>query len=273
MTAETGARTRKQPRPQSVSLALPAQHGAWGFWLEPALAGLIAAPSAAGVWLVLAGLSALLLHHPLMVAYKDLRRGRTFARTRTALLLAAIYAFVALAAFWMAHTQAEASFWPALVIALPFALVYFWHDLRNEARSLPAELCGTIAFAALAPASALAAGWPLIPALALWAVLIARAVTSVLYIRERLRLEKGKPADKALVNGAHAAGVVVLIMLAVLGAAPWLPVIGGLVLAARAWQGLSERRHTVPAKILGFRELAYGVLYALLTGIGYRMLY
>jgi len=272
MTAAPQARTHTRTRPQWVSLALPAQHGGWGFWLEPALAGAIAAPSAGGLWLALAGLGALLIHHPLMVAYKDLRRGRLFARTRTALLLTAIYAALALASFWMAHTQAVASFWPALVMALPFALVYFWHDIRNDARSLLAELCGTVAFAALAPASALAAGWALIPALALWALLITRAITSVLYIRERLRLEKGKPADRALVHGAHLLAIVILLALALAEVAPWLPLVGGVLLAARALLGLSERRRSVPPKILGFREIAYGTLFTLLAGIGYRLL-
>lgn len=251
---------------------MPAQHGGWGFWMEPALAGMIAAPSAAGLWLALAGLGALLLHHPLMVAYKDLRRGRIFARTRTALLLTTLFALLALAAFWMAHTQATAAFWPAIAIALPFALIYFWHDMRNDARSLLAELCGTVAFAALAPACALADGWAILPALALWALLIVRALTSVLYIRERLNLEKGKSAHRGLVYGAHGLGLAVLAALGISDVAPWLPLIGGVLLTARAILGLSERRRSVPVKILGFREIAYGLVFALLTGIGYQIM-
>ncbi|MCL4247710.1 MAG: YwiC-like family protein [Anaerolineae bacterium] len=268
MTPAAATRTR----PAWVSLALPAQHGGWGFWFEPALAGLIAAPSAAGLWLALAGLGALLLHHPLMVAYKDLRRGRTFARTRTAMLLAGIYALIMLAAFWIAYTQAGEVFLPALLIALPFALVYFWHDLRNDARSVVAEVCGVIAFAALAPACGLAAGWSALPALVLWALIIVRAITSILYIRERLRLEKGKTANRALVHGAHVVGLLVIAGLAAAGIAPWLPLIAGALLAVRALLGLSERRRSVPPKILGFREIAYGTIFALLTGIGYRMM-
>ncbi|MCA9904628.1 MAG: YwiC-like family protein [Anaerolineae bacterium] len=268
----TSAAARPRTRPAWVSLALPAQHGGWGFWFEPALAGLIAAPSTAGLWLALSGLGALLLHHPLMVAYKDLRRGRMYARTRTAMLLASVYALIMLAAFTMAYMQAGAAFLPVLLIALPCALIYFWHDLRNDARSVVAEVCGVIAFAVIAPACGLAAGWTALPALALWALIIVRAVTSILYIRERLRLEKGKTAHHVLVHGAHVVGLLVIAGLAAAGSAPWLPLIAGVLLTVRALLGLSERRQSVPPKILGFREIAYGTIFALLTGIGYRLL-
>ena len=193
MTNTLRSDTRK--RPQWVTVAIPSQHGAWGFWLEPSLAGLIAAPSAATWLIVLAGLGALLTHHPLMIAYKDLRKGRVFARTRTALVLAAAFALLALTMAVFAWQKSMSSLLPALVAALPFAIVFFWHDLRNDSRSLTAELCGAVAFAAIAPACALAAAWPIERALAIWLILISRALPSIIYVRERLRLEKGKPAQ------------------------------------------------------------------------------
>lgn len=254
------------------SVALPAQHGAWGFWLEPALAGLIAAPSWAGVWLSLGALAVLLLHHPLMIALKDVRKGKTYARTRMAARFAAVYGLAAAVCLALAWAQAGSVLAWALVWAAPFAAVQFWYELSNEQRILIAELSGAAAFAVLAPAIALAAGWALPPAAALWMVLAVRAVTSILYVRQRLRLEKGKSAETLHVHAAHGLGVAVMIALAWARLAPW-PVIGAQgILLARAWFGLAPSRKPLPAKAIGFREIAYGLLLALATGFGYRLL-
>ncbi|NUQ06037.1 MAG: hypothetical protein HUU31_19260, partial [Anaerolineae bacterium] len=46
-----------------------------------------------------------------------------------------------------------------------------------------------------------------------------------------------------------------------------LLIVGAGVLLGRAALGLSARRKPVAAKVIGFREIAYGVLYAVLVGI------
>ena len=61
-------------------------------------------------------------------------------------------------------------------------------------------------------------------------------------------------------------------LLAVIGYAPWLPLLGGLMLFMRALRGLSQQRQAVSTRVIGFREIAYGIVFALLTGIGYRLL-
>lgn len=254
------------------SIALPAQHGVWGFWLEPSLAALIAAPSWAGLCLILAALSALLLHHPLTILLKDYRRRKRYARTRWAERFVLLYGSVALIGFLLAISLASHPFLPTLLLAVPFALVQIGFELRNQGRHPLAEISGAIALAALAPSILVMVGWGWSLALGLWAVLIIRAIVSILYIRARLRLEKGKPADAAAVLMTHFVGLIVLGGLMVAALSHWLNLLAGLVLLIRATLGVTSMRKPTPAKVIGFREIAYGLLVALLAGIGTRLL-
>ncbi|MBN8595610.1 MAG: YwiC-like family protein [Anaerolineae bacterium] len=254
------------------SIALPAQHGVWGFWLEPSLAALIAAPSWAGLCLSLAALSALLLHHPLTVMLKDYRRRKRYARTLWAERFVLLYGSMALIGLLLAVNFAPHPFMNGLLLAVPFALVQIGFELRNQVRHPLAEISGAIAFAALAPTILLMSGREGSLAMGLWAVLVIRAVVSILYIRARLRLEKGKPAHASAVLLTHMLGLSVLAGLMVTSLSHWLNLIGGLVLLIRAGLGVSPFRTPTPAKVIGFREIAYGLIVALLAGVGMRLL-
>src|SRR5512136_2263107 len=62
------------------AVALPAEHGGWGFLAEPVILGLVLAPSAAGVCLALAALAAFLARHPLRLLLLDRRKGTRYPR-------------------------------------------------------------------------------------------------------------------------------------------------------------------------------------------------
>ena len=57
--------------------------------------------------------------------------------------------------------------------------------------------------AASASGIVLAGGWPLAVAFGLWAILAARVVPTILYVRARLRLLRGKADSKLPVQVAH----------------------------------------------------------------------
>ncbi|MBL8133620.1 MAG: YwiC-like family protein [Anaerolineae bacterium] len=249
------------------SVAMPAQHGGWGFLFEPILASLILAPSWAGFFLAFSGLFLFLLHQPLKTALKDRLRGRRFARTGLAERVALVYAAGAAAAFVAAHLSAEHAFWLPLLIAMPLGIVQFWSDLRSEGRTAVAEIAGALAFAGLASMIVLASGGEIVTAGLVWLLLAARAAPAILYVRARLRLEKGQPADPRVSTAAHAAALIGVLALALTGVVSPLLIVGAGVLLARAALGLSARRKPVTAKVIGFREIAYGALYAVLVGV------
>lgn len=253
------------------TVALPAQHGGWGFLAEPILLGLLIAPSSGALWLSLAALGAFLLHQPLKLAVKDLRKGKRYERTTWALRFALTYAALAALGFALALMSAGPGFLLPILYAVPLALAQLWYEFQNEGRSMAAEICGALAFGAIAPAAALMSGWGIVPAMALWLALAIRAATSILYVRARLRLEYGRPAQPQPVIYTHIAGLLVFVGLALADWLPWLPVLGGLVLLARAWLGLSDQRKPTPAKIIGFRELGYGLGFVALIVLGYAL--
>lgn len=253
------------PRAALKRVALPIEHGAWGFLLEPALLGLVLAASGAGVALAFVALCTLLLQTPVSLVAADARRGKVYPRTRLARRVAAGYALAWLAGLVAAWALAGGIGWvlPA-AFALPLAAVQLRYDARNRARELVPEAAGAVAMGALAACIAIAAGWALTPALALWGLLALRAVPAIVYVRARLRLERGAPVSPVATWALHAAALAVGVVAWASGSLAWPVVVAYALLAARAGWGLSRWRRPVAAKVVGFGEIGYGVATVLL---------
>lgn len=116
---------------------------------------------------------------------------------------------------------------------------------------------------------ALAGGWSMNSALVLWIILAAKAVASVLYVRARLRLDRGQPHDPTAAWAGHVLAFLLVTALAATGRAPWLAALVFAALLVRAVHGLSARRRVVRPQTLGFQELGLGLATALLVALGY----
>lgn len=261
------------PTPQANKLriravALPAEHGSWSLVAEPILLGLLVAPSWAGLCLALAAFFAFLAHQPLSIVWGDARRGRRYARTalatRFALGYTAVTLVCAVLAIWLAGWTPLLPF----VLALPLMFVFVLYDQRTG-RHWQAELAAPVAFAAVSAAIPLAGGWTWPTALALWCVMIARSVPAVLYVRARLRLVKGKPAQVGLALLAQLGGLLGVALLVWWGLLPWTAVVALLILLGRAASGLSRWRRPLSTKALGFVETGLGLLTAVLVAVGF----
>jgi hypothetical protein len=236
-------------------LALPYEHGAWGFLLEPIAAGLLVSPSRAGAFVALGAVFAFLARHPLRFAVRDAFVTRKLVpRTRVCFALGAAYGLVALGAFWLAGIAALIP----LTIAAPLAIVQFAYDVRNRGRERVAELAGAVAAGWSACAIALVATMPLSFAIALWLLMSARAVTSVLYVRTALRGE-----SRLVMFGSHVLATLLAAVLAILNVVPVAAIAAMTVLGLRALAGTG----TLRAKQIGLREFAYGALTVALLAI------
>lgn len=259
------------PAPAWKPVALPAEHGGWGFLAEPVVLGLILAPSPAGACLALAALAAFLTRHPLRLWLLDRRKGVRYARTALAARFFLGYAAVAALLLAGAFALARAPFWTALAVAAPVSLLALSFDARGRSREVVPETSGAIALAASAAVIALAGGAPPIVAWSAWALLALRAITSVLYVRARIRLDRGLSAGPGLVLAGHTAALALAAALARSAWAPWLAAFAFLILLARAAWGLSSHRRRVRPQVLGFQELAFGLLTLTLLAVGYRV--
>ncbi|HET8798941.1 MAG TPA: YwiC-like family protein [Thermoanaerobaculia bacterium] len=236
-------------------LALPSEHGGWGFLGEPILLGLLIAPSWPGALLAAAAVFGFLARHPLKLALQDAVRGRSYPRTPWCRALAAGYSSIAAVTLIRALTPGV--FVP-LALALPFAVIQAAYDARNRSRELLPELSGAVAMTGAGAAIAIAGGMPPTAALGLAGILIARFVPAILYVRTLLGRS---PAWIALTLHAVALAAVAL------WAAP-LAVAAMIVLLMRALWGVT---HDAPrAQTIGWREIVYGAVTVALVALGYR---
>lgn len=251
------------------SVALPVEHGAWGFLFEPALAGLIIAPSLAAPFILLLVVGAFLVRQPLKFLLGDLRQGRRLPRTALAQRFALIFGSVALTGLLGSLFFAPLKSFAPFVAVAPLIIYLIAQDVSRQTRELLPELTASFALASSIAAFALADGWSFLPAFALWAIMLARLMPSVLYVRSRLRLEKGKEFSRFASVASHILALLAVGAFYYLGLSSILTVLMSVFLAGRAAIGLSPFRKPAKAKTIGIWEVIYGVIYALTIVFGY----
>lgn len=252
------------------TVALPTEHGSWAFVGEPILLGMILAPTWGGLALCIAVFAAFLLRQPLNIYLKDMRHHRRVPRTVIARQFVLIYGGILIVAGGiLLFSSPRLNVLLPLVLAVPLFVIQLIADLQNRSRSLTAELASSLAVGAIAPALVLMNGWLLLPAFGLWLALGVKAITAVLYVRARLRLERNRPAYRAWAVISHTVGMALLVIATAFAIVPWtVPVVMTLLLI-RATIGLSALRKVRPPKIIGLQEIGYGLGFVLAIAYGY----
>lgn len=267
--ADAGSATPARAAAERTALrlvALPTEHGGWSLTLEPALLGLLVAPSWAGVALAVAALLAFAARTPIKWLLVDRWRRRRLRRTELAERIAAIElcAFAALVGTAAATSQGE--FWVPLVVALPLVVTELWFDMRSRSRRLLPELAGAIGIASVVAAIVLADGQSATLAVALWALLAARAIASIPFVRVQLQRRKHQAFRLAVSDVAQGVATAVA-MLAILldprvlaGFAAFLLLVG--------FQLGAVRRAPPPAAVLGSVQLVLGLALVAVAALG-----
>ncbi len=257
------------PKIKTSKIALPTEHGGWGFLLEPLVAGLAIAFSAGGAWIAVMMVGAFLVRQPLKVLVID----RTGMRVNERAMMASYFvlAYGAVFALGLAGTVMTVGWAPLLPFAfvLPLAAVQLYFDFSRQGRHLFPELGGAVTISASIAAIALAGGMTLPAALGLWAIFVARLIPSILYVRERLLLEKGKAFSKNIPLIVHVIAVASIALLASFGLITVLAVLAMFILLARAVEGLSAGRRKMKAMKIGIFEVIYGTITVLAVIVGY----
>lgn len=244
------------PRISTGRILLPTEHGSWSFLVEPLLAGSIIAWSGAAPWIAVMVVAAFFARQPIKVYWLSRRTNpRASALAfRWAILFLSAAALGFLATAWISRV----ALYP-LVVAIPIALQQISADLSRQSRSLRAELAGAIAISSSAAMLVLAAGRSPWLAVALWVTFICRSLPSILYVRNRLLLEKGKPADTVGPIAAHVAAFAVAVALVATDTGSILAMAFFAFLALRSVIGLSRYRSKMKAMKIGIWEVVYGV--------------
>lgn len=261
-TPTPDAHTRSHLR----SVAVPSEHGGWGLTIEPVLLGLLLEPSWAGVMIGVATVLAFLSRTPVKVVLVDTRRRRWLERSRVALVVSVVEVLALVALVGLATLLAGWAWWIPVLVAAPMIVVELWYDARSRSRRLVPELFGAIGVAASVASIAVAGGadWEL--AAGAWAVLAARAIGSIPFVRAQIGfLRRGVPGTRSVVL-AQTASVVVGVAAVLLDAR--LAVGGGAIVALALFQLLAARRRPTSVKVLGITQMALGFALVFATGLG-----
>ena len=248
------------------SVVIPSEHGGWGLTLEPALLGILVAPSLAGLASACAALLAFVARTPLKIVLVDGHRHRRFERTRAAALAAAVELLIFCVLVAGVAIVADARAFVPLAVAVPLFAVELWFDARSRGRRLVPELCGAVGISVVVAVIVLLDDQSASLAAALWTLLAAHAIASVTFARGQvLRLRSGASSTTAS-DVAQLLGVVIAIVAwlvdpeAAVGALCVVAVIG----AQFAWSRGPVRR----ARVVGFWQLGFGLAIVVGTAVG-----
>ena len=255
------ATTTALPRPTLRPIALPTEHGGWGFLFEPILVGLLIAPSWGGALIALAFILGFLTRQPLKFALQDALRGRSYPRTTWCRIFAISYATAALLALVAAGAISGPIILVPLGLVAPLGFLQVIYDATNRSRALLPELGGSIAMTSSAVAIAIAGGMRMLPAFMLAGVLVARGIPSIVYVRTLLQRAHGKHAESWPSLSLHAIAILVVAFISTRLTAAAMCV----VFLRAAWH---LRRSVLPAKTIGWREIAFGAITVALIVLG-----
>ncbi len=253
-------------RPVWRAVVVPSEHGGWGLTLEPALLGLLIAPTLAGGALAVAAFLAFVVRTPLKVVLVDRYRHRQLERDDLARRVVVAELALLVGLLVVAFADADADWVVPLAVALPLFAVELWFDVRSRSRRLVPELCGAVGIGAVAASIALAGGEAAALATALWLVLAARAVASVPFARVQvLRLRSVPPSPRSS-DLAQLAGIAIAAIAVAVDDAVWLGAIAVAIVAAA--QFLWSRRPARKALAVGIAQLGFGLTVVIATAVG-----
>lgn len=252
----------RPPRPLLRPLVLPTEHGGWGFLFEPLVLGLAVRPSLGGLLIALAFIGGFLTRQPLKLAVQDAMRGKSYPRTRWCWGFAAGYAFTGLAALALAIAVSGWDVFIPIGLVAPLGLLQIFYDASNKSRALLPELGGAAAMASSAAAIGMAGGMRLVPALTLSAIVIARGIPAIILVRTLITRSRGLASSGAPAIALHLAAAAFTIAIG----AKLATVAMALLFIRATW---TLFRPAPPARTIGWREIAWGVVTIALVASGY----
>ncbi len=234
------------------AILLPVEHGGWGLTLEPLVAGMIVAPSIAGLAISVAILMAFLSRQPLRIVT---RRGADPQRLRIAITALACEGVVFVGMLFTAFMLAGRESLLPLVVASPLAILLLYRDRERRSRDLAVEIAAALFMATGAVAIAVAGGKPWLQRSCLGAMIAARSIGAVLHVREQVKVMKRRSVSRSASIIVHAAALAVAIVAAGYGVVNLLAPAAFAVLFGRA---VYPPFPTGPAQ-LGWVEVKAGI--------------
>ena len=247
-------------------IVLPPEHGSWSLLLEPLVTGFAIAFSPAVPWIALMTVGAFFGRQPLKWRVLAGKNSPVARMAEKCFLL--FFLITLVGAIGVALNAGTWAFFP-LAVAAPMAIQQLVLDISTRGRSLIAELAGAVAISSSVAVMVVAAGLGLPSAIALWVVFACRFVPSILYVRNRLLLEKGKRAVRTLANVAHLVALLIVTAFAIIGLASFFTLAVFVFLLIRSLYGLAKAPNGTKAMVIGIWEVIFGALMVASIVVGY----
>lgn len=247
-------------------VALPKEHGAWGFVLEPLLLSLIVAFTIDGLLLALATFFMFLATQPLKIITTR-SASKKFNFTARVLLLFYLTISIILLLFPVINTETYLLI--TFFIAAVILLIYKFSELSNLSRNLFVELLPIFSMTLIATTIVMMDNSFSFNPIIFSVLLLSRAVPTVIYINAKVKWVKGfkfSVLPTHLLNGVF---FLFIIYSSFNNLLPMLSIVGILMLAARSVIGFSRFNFTKTVKQIGVTEFIYGSLFVVINGIAF----
>ena len=243
--------------------AFPPEHGSWGLTLEPLVLGLLISYSTGGLFLALASFFFFLAHQPVRMFF-----AKNPEIKKASFVFALLYLSVAVVCLVIAFNNSAFPDFIPFLVALFLMSVFFIYELTVSKNEFGARLIAPVSIDFIALSIVLIGGMEFTNAFAFLLIIASRSVQSSFYIHELLKKFKQKPFKTFYVHVIGVAFLIVAILLALENYAPVLPSLAIVILILRAYAGFKNTKKTTIKKI-GILEFVYGILFVVITALGY----
>ena len=247
-------------------VAVPKEHGSWGFVLEPLILSLIVAFTLDGLFLALATFFMFLSNQPLKVlttksAPKKLKPTAKIVLFFYLLITVILLIFL----FFKIKFYLLLPFYSAILLLLIYKIAEF----SQLSRKLYVELLPIFSMTLIATTIVMIDSVFSFDPIIFGLLLLSRSVPTVLYINAKVKWIKGMKFSTLpthLLNG----GFLIFIVYAVFNnLLPMLSILGMIILTARSIIGFSKFNFTKTVKQIGVVEFIYGGFFVVINGIAF----
>ncbi|MBU0474468.1 MAG: YwiC-like family protein [Bacteroidetes bacterium] len=245
-------------------VAIPKEHGAWGFVLEPLILSLIVAFSVNGLLLALASFILFLANQPIKIIFtKSISTKHKSAATKILFFYSSIIFLLFVAIIVNAK----------IVYLLPYAfgllvmLLFLFFQINNLGRYLFFEFIPSFGITLMAISIVLMNGSFQYNVWIFGILLLSRAIPTIIYVNAKVKEVKRKDYSKAATNLTNSISVLIIFLLGWNSLLPELSFLASIILLLRSEIGFSKLNFTKTVKQIGIAEFVYGSLFVVINGI------
>ena len=245
-------------------VALPKEHGAWGFVLEPLLLSLIVAFTINGMLLAFTTFFMFLTTQPLKIITTR-SASKKFKSVAKVVLFFYLITSITLLLFPLFNTEIYLLI--PFFVAVIILLIYKYAEFSNLSRNLFVELLPIFSMTLIATSIVMMDNSFSINPIIFSVLLLSRAVPTVFYINAKVKWVKGFKFSVLPTHLLNAGFLIFIIYASFNNLLPMLSILGILMLAIRSIIGFSKFNFTKTVKQIGVAEFIYGSLFVVINGI------